>query len=96
MRGGGTGKWVKLGWWPEPELGVMEMVEGRCGGALPPRGERCSSPARPSPADLEPNSAFTSTCCLQILEHFNQQLNFSVLSGCETLEIKNLKLTNVD
>ena len=39
MRGGGTGKWVK--WWDElPELGVMEIVEGRCGGADPPRGDK--------------------------------------------------------
>ena len=30
MSGGGTGKCVKLGWCAElPELGVMEMVDGR-------------------------------------------------------------------
>ena len=34
---GGTGKWVKVGCCAElPELGVMEMVDGRWGGALPP------------------------------------------------------------
>jgi hypothetical protein len=39
MSGGGTGKWVK--WWDElPELGVMEIVEGRCGGADPPSGDK--------------------------------------------------------
>ena len=64
MSGGGTGKWVK---WVEAELGVTERVEGKRGGAEPPRGESGSTGAATSPADREPNSVLTSTSCLQQL-----------------------------
>ena len=65
IKGGGTGKWVK--WWAElPELGVIEIVEGKLGGAEPPKGDKWSKGVRESPADLVPYSCFTSTSCLKL------------------------------
>ena len=40
IRGGGTGKWVKVGFCElVPDEGVNEIVEGRVGGADPASGE---------------------------------------------------------
>ena len=67
---GGTGKCVKDGGWVEPELGVIEMVEGRWGGAEPPATGDISPGS--SPADRDPYSCFTFTSCLKItLQHQN-------------------------
>ena len=64
-----------------PELGVMERVDGRWGGALPP------SPTLPlpgpgdglpgsRPADRDPYSCFISTSCLQKIILFFIMNNF--------------------